>query len=292
MTFGETLAGARARLRVAGIEESALEAEVLVMEAAGLSRASLYASMNDPAASASFGDRLNSMLSRRCSREPLAQILGRREFFGLDFQVNPFVLIPRQETESLVELTIGLAVEHFNGVATIVDVGTGSGAIAISLATALDRVRLIATDVSREALEVASSNAARHGVAHRIGFRQGDLLDPLDTPADIIVANLPYVTEPELRTLAPEIRIHEPRLALAGGRDGLDLVRELLKQISRLAAPPRFVALELGEQQIDDVLRFARALLALGAAHSYKDLSGAERGVILEQVSEPAKAGL
>ena len=295
MTLGAVLAGVRERLRAAGADEAPLEAEVLVMAAAGISRARLYASLREPLPSG-FHERLDSMLVRRLDREPLAYILGRREFYGLDFEVTAAVLVPRQETEALVDVVINLAQEHFGGEAVIVDVGTGSGAVAVSAALALPKSRVIATDVSPAALAVAASNAARLG-AGGIEFRRGDLLDaapptPEKARADIVAANLPYVTDEEMERLAPELR-REPRLALSGGADGLDLARRLLAQIGRMATPPRFAALELGDGQTDRLLRETRDdLPALTRAKAYADLSGAERGALLEFTPAPASAGL
>lgn len=285
MTFGEALADARTRLRAAGVDEAALEAEVLVMAAAGISRAGLYASLRE-APPHGFQGRLDSTLARRGDREPLAYILGRREFYGLDFEVNPAVLIPRQETEALVDVVVGLAKEHFGGEALIIDVGTGSGAVAVSAALALPRSRVIATDISREALAVAASNAERLGAGERIEFRFGDLLDatPLtveEAGVAIVAANLPYVTDEEMERLAPEVR-REPQLALSGGADGLDLVRRLLAQVAGMVVPPRFVALEVGEGQTDRLLQAARGLSTMIRGSAYADLSGAERGALLE----------
>ena len=292
MTLGDALAEARARLRATCGDEAPLEAEVLVMAAAELSRARLYASLREPTPPG-FQGLLQSMLARRLDREPLAYILGRREFYGLDFEVNPAVLIPRQETEALVDLVIGLARERFGGAAVVVDVGTGSGAIAVSAALALPKSRVIATDVSREALAVAASNAERLG-AERIEFREGDLLDAaLLTPKEasdvIVAANLPYVTDAELKRLAPEIH-REPRLALRGGADGLDPARRLLAQIEGMTVPPRFVALELGEGQTDSLLGAAADLPSLAHGSAYADLSGAERGALLEFAVTPLSA--
>ena len=295
MTLGEALADARARLRAAGVDEAPLEAEVLVMAAAGISRAALYASLRE-APDPGFQGRLDSTLARRGDREPLAYILGRREFFGLEFEVNPAVLVPRQETEALVDLVVALARKHFGGEAVIVDVGTGSGAVAVSAALALPRSRVIATDISREALAVAASNAARLGAGERVEFRFGDLLDATPLTAEeaavaIVAANLPYVTDEEMERLAPEVR-REPRLALSGGADGLDPARRLLAQVAGMVVPPRFVTLELGEGQTEGLLGAARGFAGLARASAYTDLSGAERGALLEFVPAPLPAAL
>ena len=151
MTLGQALSEARSFLQSSGIEEAALEAEVMVMQSTGLSRARLYASLTEPAPTPDIELLLPSMLARRAAREPLAYIVGFREFFGLEFEVNKSTLIPRQETEALVETSILLSNDHFSGVAAIVDIGTGSGAIAISLAVLLSKATVIATDISGEA---------------------------------------------------------------------------------------------------------------------------------------------
>ena len=292
MTLGQALSEARSFLQSSGIEEAALEAEVMVMQSTGLSRARLYASLTDPAPTPDIELLLPSMLARRAAREPLAYIVGFREFFGLEFEVNKSTLIPRQETEALVETSILLSNDHFSGVAAIVDIGTGSGAIAISLAVLLSKATVIATDISGEALRTAAANANRHGVAGRISFRQGDLLRPIHEPVDIVVANLPYVTKTEMEALAPEIKLHEPSTALEGGVDGLDLVRRLLEQVALLPSRPRFVALELGEAQITPTIALAENTFGPRVAQPYKDISGAERGILIELTSKPNLIGL
>lgn len=292
MTLGQALSEARGFLQSSGIEEAALEAEVMLMQSTGLSRARLYASLSEPAPASTLDLVLPSMLARRAAREPLAYIVGCREFFGLEFEVNESTLIPRQETEALVEASIRLSDNYFYGLATILDIGTGSGAIAVSLAVMLPKATVIATDISDGALRTAAANASRHGVADRILFRCGDLLDPVQEPVDIVVANLPYVTDTEMEVLAPEIKLHEPGTALEGGADGLDLVRRLLEQVGLLASRPRFLALEVGENQIRPTIALAESTFAPGVAQPYEDISGAERGILIELNAAPNSVGL
>jgi release factor glutamine methyltransferase len=227
----EALLSARERLRASGSDEPEIEAEVLLRHALNVDRATFLALLQEPISDAEL-QAYERVLNRRFEGEPTAYITGTREFYGLDFEVTPAVLIPRPETEMLVEAVIA-DVKARGGSADIVDVGTGSGAIAVSLATRLLEASIIATDVSAEALAVASRNAKRHAVDGRIRFIEGDLLAPLTAPVDVIAANLPYVTEGDWRDLPREIREHEPRIALTGGEDGLDLIRRLLT-----AAPP------------------------------------------------------
>jgi len=204
---------------------------------------------------------LDALLARRVSREPLPYILGTREFFGLYFAVDPRVLIPRPETELLVERALGLAsrVSSSSGALCIADIGTGSGCIAIALAVHLPHACLYATDVSADALAVAQRNAATHGVASRIRFLWGDLLSPLPQPVHLIVANLPYIAAQEWETLPPEVGRFEPRGALDGGPDGLDLVRWLLRQAPAYLLPGGALLLEIGASQGEAVTKLARA---------------------------------
>jgi release factor glutamine methyltransferase len=208
-------------------DESALEAELLLMHALGVDRARLYQRLAEPLApKASAAHR--RLLDRRLAGEPLPYITGHREFFALDFETTPAALIPRPETETLVGLAIAFARERCAGRRiAIADIGTGSGIIAVALARELALARIVATDVSADALGLARRNAARHDVADRVDFREGDLLEPLAEPVQIIAANLPYVTASQWQDSTPEIRDHEPRVALDGGSDGLDIIRRL-----------------------------------------------------------------
>jgi release factor glutamine methyltransferase len=178
----------------------------------------------------------NDFLKRRSKHEPLAYILGFREFLNLNFKVDKRAMIPRTETEDLVTEVIKFIYSipkrkpNSNASLTIADVGTGSGNIAISLAKAVPFSRIIAIDKDSDALELAEENIHKHKVKRQVKILQGDLLTPLQTMVDIIVANLPYVPTSRLKTLEPEVRIWEPRVALDGGKDGFDWYRKLLKQ--------------------------------------------------------------
>ncbi len=280
MRTAAALREARTTLAKAGIGGAALEAEVLVMHAAGHTREAMYASLTEPVA-APAQERLNRFIERRLQREPLAYITGHREFFGLDFSIDRRVLVPRQETETLVELTLDIAKSACREGCAIADVGTGSGAIAISLATQLPKATVYATDISSEALDVAQANSERHGVAGRVRLLQGDLLTPLSSPVDIVVANLPYIAHSDAERLQPEIRLYEPPLALYAQDDGLSLVVRLLEQVEALAQRPTWALLELGEGQARKATDAARRILPGATVASYRDLGGMERGLII-----------
>ncbi len=233
--------------------------------------------------------RFGSLLRRVVAHEPLAYVLGHREFYGLDLIVDPRVLIPRPETEMLVELALDeLKAAHprspiLHSRFSVLDVGTGSGAIPIAIAKHVPDAHILATDIGADALAVARLNAERHGVADRITLLQADLLDGLVALPPIVTANLPYVTREEIEGLPPEIQAHEPRVALDGGDDGLALVRRLLEQVAARmamrdrASLPRAVFLEIGASQGPAALAAARTLLPHAQAEVKKDLAGLDR---------------
>lgn len=227
MTFREWLLQAGARIFEVESEEPRLEAELLAMHALGIDRVRLYQSLQDELTSEAEL-ACEALLARREANEPTSYIIGHREFFGLELEVTPDVLIPRPETETLVDLLLNFSHQRYvDRGAVVVDVGTGSGAIAVAVAHELPDARVIATDVSGAALAVARRNAERHGVADRIDFREGNLLEPVSERVDVIAANLPYVTEEQWKAMPARIREWEPRGALVGGLDGLDVIRRL-----------------------------------------------------------------
>ena len=224
---------ARSRLERAGIADAALESEVILRHSLGIDRAAFFAALEEHPDSSAL--RLaDSLVDRRKGGEPLAYILGRREFYGLDLLVTPAVLIPRQETELLVDSILEFG-RGRPGLA-VADVGTGSGAIAVAAAVNLPACRVYATDASEAALRVAGDNCRMHGVEDRVELRHGDLLDPLDVRVDVIASNPPYVMTGELAGLAREIG-REPVEALDGGPDGLDVIRRLFEQAPAALRP-------------------------------------------------------
>ena len=258
-------------------DEPELEAELLLRHCLGVDRASLYRLLT---AELSEDEQLRfrELVRRRLIHEPTAYIIGRKEFFGLDFEVTPAAIIPRPETELLVELTIEVAQENrFAQALRITDVGTGCGAIAVALAIALPEARITGVDTSEDALELAKRNAHRHGVDRRIRFISGDLLNTLNERVNVIVANLPYVTTADWKALPPEIREHEPRLALDGGSDGLRVIERLLQQAPGRLMPSGVLFAEIGHNQGRAAKAAARTVFAQAALKIVPDLAGRDR---------------
>jgi release factor glutamine methyltransferase len=214
----------------------------------------------------------------------VAYIVGHKEFYGLDLFVDNRVLIPRPETELLVERAIGIAVAR--SLCLIADVGTGSGAIAVSLAVHLPQVLVYATDASTRALEVAACNCRRHNVEDRVRLLQGHLLEPLPEPVDLIAANLPYVSQAELAQLPPEISRYEPREALNGGPDGLDYIRRLLARAGRYLSLLGVILLEIGATQGKAVTALAKRHFPAAKVEIAKDYAGLDRVVMVSKGAE------
>ncbi len=273
------LADAAAILARAGVETPRLDAELLIAAAAGVNRARLYA--GGVALDALARARLAATVELRARRMPLAYILGRREFYSLEIAVAPGVLIPRPETETLVALAFDeLAARP---AARVLDLGCGSGAIAIALAANAPHARMVAADLSDDALEIAAHNAVRLGLAPRIEFVRTDCFTPLDGAGalgrfDLIVANPPYIADAEIAALAPEVRDFEPRIALAGGADGLDFYRRIASGCDAHLTPAAAVIVEVGAGQaapVAEIFRIAgRAEITLA-----RDLAGIDRVV-------------
>jgi release factor glutamine methyltransferase len=213
-------------------------------------------------------------VQRRAAGEPLPYITGQIEFFGLMFTVTPDVLIPRPETETLVEAALAWLTAHSDAVA--VDVGTGSGCIAVALAVHAPSLRLYATDISPAALQMARANAERHEVAERITFLEGDLLIPLPEPVHLIVSNPPYVADDEWDALPLSVQ-QEPRLALLSGADGLDAIRRLLAQAQSRLVPGGLMLVEIGERQGVATQALARAAFTRADVSILPDLAGKDR---------------
>jgi release factor glutamine methyltransferase len=282
VSLAATLASARRRLAQAGIEDAGLEAEVLLRHALSWSREQLLARLDEEAPQEALC-RFEGFLARRLAREPAAYITGHREFFGLDFEVTPATLVPRPETELLVEAAIEVAKPRgrIRRGPVLADIGTGCGAIAVALALNVPRADVYAVDTSPEALAVAERNAERHGVASRVLFYRGDLLAPLPEFADVLVANLPYVPTAEWERLPPELRDHEPRTALDGGADGLDVIRDFLAEAPRFLRPRGCVCLEFGFGQAQAVKDIARRHFPGHTLEVRRDLAGIERVLVV-----------
>jgi len=278
----ERLAHARRVLVAAGIDdgEAAADAEVLARHVLSWDRAKLLTHADDPLPP-TFDSRFQDLLARRAAREPMAYIVGYREFWGRDFEVTPAVLIPRPETEIIIEE----AIEEARGgqrCDTIVDVGTGSACLAITLALEFPAAHVVATDVSADALVVARRNAVAHGVGSRIAFIECDLLEGLEARADLIVSNPPYVSSTEEGHLQPEVDRYEPHAALFAGPDGLGAIARLLQTASAHLAPGGLLVVEFGFGQEAGVRALA---LRAGwrVARIRPDLQGIPRTAVLRR---------
>jgi release factor glutamine methyltransferase len=296
------------RLAEAGCDTPGLDAEVLLAHTLNKDRAWLYAHPLE-ALDKNHLDKFYHLLHRREQREPVAYLTGYKAFFALDFHINRHVLIPRPETELLVETAIqivslrtgeaasGKSSHHTQYASrplrsnrntyhlSIADVGTGSGCIAIALAKNIAAASFFAIDVSPAALQVARQNAVRYGVAPRIHFLGGDLLQPLTRSFDLIVSNPPYVSHSELNATAPEVSRYEPQLALAGGQDGLEIIRQLLPQAKEKLKPGGSLLVEIGAAQGPAVVHLAKKHFPKANVHIKKDLAGRDRLLVVEKNS-------
>ncbi len=316
MNLGQARRSAAAALSVAGIEDAELEAEVLLRDAmGGVDRAAFFARI-DEAVRPEVAAAYDKLIARRLSHEPAAYITGHREFFGIEFGVTPAALIPRPETELLVEATLAHlgAARPSTGSGRaasargepveprVVDVGAGCGAIAVAVAANHPTVRVVATDVSASALELASENARRFGLEGRIDLVRTDLLAAMRPSTlrlrsgqagsgraafDVVVANPPYVRTADWDGLAPEIREHEPRLALDGGPDGLTLVRRLLAQAAPFVAAGAALYVEIGDDEGEAAQAAARAAMPANARIEVRpDLAGRDRVLAVEYMTD------
>ncbi|HEY5932341.1 MAG TPA: peptide chain release factor N(5)-glutamine methyltransferase [Nitrospira sp.] len=281
-TIGALITWAHRALDTSGSTNASQEALWLLAYAFGMKHHEL-ASRRDQAVSGEGLARAESVVSRRMTREPLQYILGTQEFCGLDFHVNSAVLIPRPETELLVQET--LREGGFTEGAVLVDVGTGSGCVAVTLATILRGMRIFALDCSRDALTVAKVNAERHGVSDNITWKEGDLLSPLrechlGEAVDAIVSNPPYITEEVWAGLQPEVRDFEPRPALVAGQRGTEFHERLLRDAREFLVPDGLLVMELGQGQAPFVRQAAEQAGGYAGLHTVKDEAGIERVMI------------
>ncbi len=291
MTVLEALNQATRRLMDHQIENPRLNAELLLVQSMGASREELYADLHRPVKE-SERKKFDSSIQRRISGEPLQYILGHQEFWSIDFKVNPRVLIPRPDTELLVEQALSvLSQSPSGGKAFVLEIGTGSGAIAISLAHELEVVFVVATDISWEALLLARENARDASVESRVQFIVGDLFGPLPVcpghePFELILSNPPYISRSAIEALAKEVKDHEPRIALDGGQEGMDFYRRIIGEAPAYLREGGWILLEVGQDQgqrvselIDENGLFSRAELV-------RDLSGIERVVKAQRKRE------
>jgi len=286
LSLAEAVNSATIQLSAAGIANARLDAEVLLSYVLKKNRVWLITHrddrLDDPS-SAMF----RSALERRAKREPLQYIIGSQEFWGLEFMVTPAVLIPRPETEFIIEAALAIREDRTRPV-RIIDLCTGSGCIAISLAKELPGAHVLAADKSAQALIIAQQNAANHGVSDRISFFQGDLFEPLEKhdmtdQADLIVSNPPYVRTGELTTLQPEVREFEPEMALLAGPEGTELAERIIKSAPKYLKKNGALIMEMGLGQAEALRNIAGKTGAYAVPEIIKDLAGIERVFVVRK---------
>lgn len=283
LTLRELIAEGTATLSAARVEEAPRTASLLVRELLDLELSTIIAFPERPVSDEDVS-RARAALARRAAGEPLQYITGHQEFYGLDFTVTPAVLIPRPETEHLIEAVLEHVREKGMTAARILDVGTGSGCIAVTLAVNLPSVQVTAVDISPAALDVARANAARHRVTDRMTFLESDFLSALNNrddlaPFDIVVSNPPYIPEEQFEGLQREVRDHEPYRALIGGTRGTEAYEVLLKDVPPLLAPDGVFICEIGFGQAPRIVEIGEAA-GWTCARIIADLQGIERTLV------------
>ena len=288
MTVLELLNGSTSTLKNHQIESPRLNAELFLARSLNLSREGLYRNFYSQLKEGEK-EALEKMIQRRISGEPLQYILGHQEFWSIDFKVDPRVLIPRPETELLVEQGLLILSENsFKRIPSVLEIGTGCGAIAIALAKEVKSIFLVATDISRDALVLAKENAKSAGVQHQIKFVNGDLFGPLRSskekePFDLILSNPPYIHRLEIHALAKEVRDFEPVIALDGGEDGLEFYRRILTPASFYLREGGWLLLEVGQGQGEKVAEQIERNGTFLKPQILPDLSGIERVVKVQR---------
>ena len=285
MTLRQRLLDARARLTGAGVDnnEAVLDTNLLARHVLGWSRAEMLLRQDDPLPTG-FEEAFNALIERRARREPAAYIRGKQEFWSREFDVTPEVLIPRPESELIVEELINLLPVDAPALPRrVADIGTGSGCIAVSVAAERPYVHVVATDISRAALDVARRNAEAAGVAARIEFVECAYLSGATGPFDFILANPPYISESEYEELAPEVREYEPQMALLAGEDGLRDIRQIVDVAAARLKPGGTLFMEIGHTQGDRLAALVKGLPSLTLSRISTDLQRIPRVAVIER---------
>ena len=263
-----------------GVESPRLDAEVLLSHVLGKQRIYLYVHFDEPLQAEELAC-YRAMIKQRIDRVPVAYILGEKEFMGLTFKVTPDTLVPRPDTEILVQAAVDRLKQWTDGTVRLADIGTGSGAICLSVLSMLDGVTADTVDISPAARAVAEENAATLGLSERVTFHTGDLLTPIrEQQFTAILSNPPYIPEADIQELAPEVRCKEPMTALSGGRDGLDFYRRLCDEAPAMLSDDGFMAFEVGIHQAEDVAQLAEASPLIVRTEILKDYAGIDRVVV------------
>jgi release factor glutamine methyltransferase len=286
MTLFEVLKGSADVLKDHRVENPRLNAELLLAQCLGFSRETLYANLRREIQTEEK-KALDELLRRRMAGEPLQYLLGHQEFWSVDLKVDPRVLIPRPETEVLVDQALSILATPSGRVPRVLDIGTGSGAIVIALTNEFGEIFAVATDISQEALQVAKENARKVGVGQRIRFVRGDLLHPFrpltDGVFDLILSNPPYICRSDIEELTREVKDHEPRLALDGGEDGLDFYRRMSRQVPSYLRKGGWLLVEIGQGQGTEISTLFEQSGCFSAPELVRDLSGIERVIKVQK---------
>jgi len=277
VTISGALAAATIRLQDAGVDTPQLDARLLLQETAKIDHADIISSGNR-VLSLDEAVHFERFIVRRCVREPVHRILGKRQFWGLELDVSPAVLEPRADTERLIEAVLEWVDAHSNRLhpLRIADIGTGSGAIVVALLSELKNATAVAVDICKDALTVARANACKYGLGERIQFVQGSHCQPLTGMFDLVLSNPPYISTPNIEGLAPEVRNFDPLIALDGGVDGLDAYRQLLAESFNFLTVNGAVFFEIGHDQATDITQMAEKLAWQGIK-TLQDLAGNDR---------------
>ena len=282
MTIGEALRWATRLFTAQGFTSPRLDAEVLLRHVLDLTRTALYVHLHEPL-DAQSASRYKEMVRCRLAHEPVAYLTGKRAFYDVDLYVDQNVLIPRPESEHLIDAARAWTQAQDRSSLRVVDVGTGSGALAIVLARHLPDAQIWAVDISFEALRVAARNVRRYDLQNRVALICSDLLQALRGPFDLIVANLPYIPREEMGSLPTNVAAYEPHLALDGGKEGVDVVRRLLQQAAQKLAYPGLLLLEIDPRQAEAVTGMARQILAGARVRVLQDYTKRDRMVEIKR---------